>query len=53
MYGGGCVDLEEYQCHLYREPCSVLAVDLAQAIAQHVGREHQEKVEQGGGRYLR
>ena len=53
MYGGGCVTLEEYQCHLYREPCSVLAVDLAQAIAQHVGREHEEKVEQGGGRYLR
>ena len=53
MYGGGCVTLEEYQCHLYREPCSVLAVDLAQAIAQHVGREHEEKAEQGGGRYLR
>ena len=53
MYGGGCVKLKEYQCHLYREPCSVLAIDLAQAIAKHVGEDHNEKVEGGGRHNLR
>lgn len=53
MYGGGCITLKEYQCHLYQEPCSILAVDLAQAIAKHVGEEHEDKVEGEGGKYLR
>ena len=48
MYGGGCKNLEEYDCDRY-EDCSVLAVDLAQAIAQHVGMEHKEEAEEKEG----
>mmetsp|Transcript_16018 Transcript_16018/g.34853 ORF Transcript_16018/g.34853 Transcript_16018/m.34853 type:complete len:377 (-) Transcript_16018:116-1246(-) len=53
MYGGGCKDLEEYECDRY-DDCSVLAMDLAQAIVQHVGMEHKKEEaeeEEKGGRY--